>query len=106
MWLAAKSYARAVAILEGDGDARTRVWRAATEIVGLMAKTMPADLWERQQEFDARVTCVRSPEGAIMATVALMADAEVSAIEAEIRAMAAFVGWSSTIAPATDNTKP
>jgi hypothetical protein len=68
-----------------------RVIQAAAEVVGLMAKTMPSELWERQQRLDERLTRVRSPEGAITASIAAMTDAEVAAAAAEMQAIAAAV---------------
>jgi hypothetical protein len=68
MWLAQKPYARAVALLDGDGDARTRVQWAASEIAGFVEKAFPPELWARQQHLVAWVTSVRSSEGSIRAT--------------------------------------
>jgi hypothetical protein len=92
MWWAQKPFGRALAILDGDGDKRTRVQRAAIEIVGLMERTMPPAVWEHHHRLVERVTCVRSPEGAIPASVAQMTAAAVSSIEAEVRALATALG--------------
>jgi hypothetical protein len=87
--MAQKPYTRAVAILDGDGDARTRVRWAASEIAGFVERTFPPELWARQQRLVERVTRVSSPDGAIPATVTRMTDGEIAAVESEIRATAA-----------------